>query len=73
MPSPEVDKIIKVATLYDVAVSDWIVFESRPTVEKIMTACKQFCGNNAEELDHLFDEIAQLNEMLENLNKTEFI
>jgi hypothetical protein len=55
------------------AVSDWIVFETQPSIEKITAAYKQFCGNTAEELDHLFDEIAELNEMLENLNKTEFI
>ena len=53
-------------------VSDWMIFEKRPSVQKISEAYKKFCGNNAEELDNLFNEVAELNELLDKLLGTGF-
>lgn len=52
--------------------SDWLIFEERPSIQKISSAYQKFCSDEYEELDALFGEIAELNEILNKLNGTNF-
>lgn len=52
--------------------SDWLIFQERPSIQKISTAYKKFCNKNADELDNLFGEVAELNVTLDKLIGTSF-
>uniref|UniRef100_A0A914H9P9 U1-type domain-containing protein n=1 Tax=Globodera rostochiensis TaxID=31243 RepID=A0A914H9P9_GLORO len=51
-------------------VGDWVIFESEPTLEKVRKAYKHFCGTTAEELDALFGEVAELQQIMKQFEDT---
>ena len=58
----------------DLAADDlkWLLLDTVPSFDDVKSACKRFCGGDANEIDDLLNEVSQIEEVLPKLEGTKF-